>query len=127
MVGCFQHFNMFVALNIIILVAISLADIRHGIIYDSLLIILLVIIIVYQPIHLKLSLIILAIGSLLAICNLMGFGDVKLIAIYALFLSYKQLLLLLFIASFLALLIAKKREIKFAPYLSIAIISILVV
>ena len=124
---CLNYFSFFVAVNILILLAISISDIIHGIIYDILLMLLLLLIICTKEIYLGPSLVILCIGIFLSIGNLIGFGDIKLLAIYGLIFDYQQLAWILFIASFLAILLTKKREIRFAPYLSIAIISILVI
>lgn len=124
---CYQNFTFFIASNIIVLLAISISDIRHGIIYDSLLIILFILIITHYSIDLKLCLFILFIGIFLSINNLIGFGDIKLLAIYSLIFDLYQMCLILFIASLIALIITKKRKIKFAPYLSFAIICILVI
>ena len=123
---CYKNFSFFIATNIIILLAISIADIMHGIIYDSLLIILIILIITHYHIDLRLCLIILFIGIFLSINNLIGFGDIKLLAIYSMILNLNQICLILFIASLTAIIITKKRKIKFAPYLSFAIFCILV-
>lgn len=124
---CFNLFNFFEAINILILLAISISDIIHGIIYDSLLITLFMLIICTKKIFLGPSLVILSIGIFLSLAKLIGFGDIKLLAIYGLIFDYQKLIWVLFLASFLAIFLTKKREIRFAPFLSIAIISILVI
>lgn len=122
-----EFFPFFEAINILTLLAISVSDLVHGIIYDSLLLVLIILIVCTKTIFLGPALIILSIGIFLSLAKLIGFGDIKLLAIYGLIFNYQQLILVLFIASILALLLTKKREIRFAPYLSIAIISILVI
>ena len=119
--------NIFMLVNILCLLIISITDIRYGEISDLSLLIILISICLSHHINIYPAILCLLIGIFMSLFKLIGFGDVKLIVIYALILDYYQLLILLFLSSLFAIVYHNKKEqtIKFAPYLSIAIYLIL--
>lgn len=105
----------------IMLICIAISDYKYGIIYDSCLLFILLTAICFKPIKLLSASIIMFIGSILSLKNLIGFGDIKLIAIFCLFLTNEQIALALLIASILAIIKERKKVIFFAPYLAIGL------
>lgn len=118
----FNYDNLFMLINMLCLLVLSITDIKYGEISDMALIIILITILFNYSITLYPAIFCLIIGAIMSYCNLIGFGDVKLISIYALIFNYEQILLMLFLASLFALFYRHKKEqtIKFAPYLSLA-------
>lgn len=111
----------------IMLICIAISDYKYGIIYDSCLIIILLTILYFKSIKLPLASSIIAIGSILSINKLIGFGDIKLITIFSLFLTIEKIALALLIASILAIIKERKNIIYFAPYLAIGFFVVMVI
>lgn len=68
---------------------------------------------------------ILAIGLFLSHLQIIGFGDIKLLSVLSLHLSYTSFCLGLFLSSILALIYQRQRIIRFAPYISVGFLLVL--